>query len=79
MSAALDQPYEELLPTLPHEAVVNGAETGHRCHGERWWTWCFRAEWYTLYRIDAHRNAEVLMDTLGKEFAGILGCDSFSA
>ncbi len=44
-----------------------------------WWTWCFRAELYTLYRIDAHRNAEVLMNTLGEEFDGILGCDYFSA
>jgi transposase len=34
---------------------------------------------YTLYRIDAYRNAEVLMDTLGEEFRGILGCDYFSA
>ncbi len=34
---------------------------------------------YTLYRIDAHRNAEVLMNTLGEEFDGILGCDYFSA
>jgi hypothetical protein len=24
-----------------------------------------------LYRIDAYRNAEVLMDTLGVEFAGL--------
>jgi transposase len=79
VSAALDQPYEELLRALPGEAVVNGDETGHPCAGERWWTWCFRAELYTLYRIDAHRNAEVLMDTLGREFAGILGCDYFSA
>lgn len=79
VSAALAQPYEELLRALPDEAVLNVDETGHRCHGERWWTWCFRAELYTLYRIDAHRNAEVLMDTLSHEFRGILGCDYFSA
>jgi transposase len=59
--------------------VVNVDETGHRCNGERWWTWCFRADLYTLFRIDAHRHAEVLMDTLGKEFQGVLGCDYFSA
>lgn len=79
VSAALDQPFEELLQALPDEEVVNVDETGHPCNGERWWTWCFRAELYTLYRIDAHRHAEVLMDTLGKEFQGILGCDYFSA
>ncbi len=61
---------------LPDEDILNVDETGHRCNKEsRWWTWCFRAELYTLYRIDAHRNAEVLMNTLGEEFDGILGCD----
>ncbi len=79
VSAALAKPYEELLLLLPSEALVNAAETGHPCNGERWWTWCFRAELYTLYPRDAHRSAEVLLDILGKEFQGILGCDSFSA
>ena len=79
VSAALEKPYEELLDLLPQEAVVNVDETGHKDNGKAWWTWCFRAELYTLYRIDAHRNAEVLMDTLGHEFAGVVGCDYFSA
>jgi transposase len=79
VTAALEQPYEELLAALPNEAVVNVDETGHKNNKEKWWTWCFRAELYTLYHIDAYRNAEVLMATLGKEFAGILGCDYFSA
>jgi transposase len=79
VSEALEKPYEELLLLLPDEGIINVDETGHRCNGKRWWTWCFRAELYTLYRIDACRNAEVLMDTLGEEFHGILGCDYFSA
>jgi transposase len=79
VTAALEKPYEELLALLPHEAVLNVDETGHKDNGKKWWTWCFRAELYTVYRIDAHRDAEVLMDTLGVEFAGILGCDYFSA
>jgi transposase len=79
VSAALEKPYEELLALLPDEAFVNVDETGHKDNGRKWWTWCFRAELYTLYRIDAHRHAEVLMDTLGRDFKGILGCDYFSA
>jgi transposase len=79
VTEALDQPYEELLHLLPTEAVLNVDETGHKCNNERWWTWCFRAELYALYHIDAHRSSNVLMDILGKEFAGILGCDYFSA
>jgi transposase len=79
VSAALEGPYEELLLLLPNEPLVNTDETGHKNNKERWWTWCFRAELYTLYHIDAHRSADVLMDILGKEFKGIVGCDYFSA
>jgi transposase len=79
VSAALAGPYEELLLLLPNEPIVNADETGHKSNADLWWTWCFRAELYTLYHIDAHRSADVLMDILGKEFKGILGCDYFSA
>jgi transposase len=79
VTEALAVPYSELLKMLPNEAFVNVDETGHPCNGDNWWTWCFRAELYTLYHIDAYRNAEVMMDTLGVEFAGVLGCDYFSA
>jgi transposase len=79
VSEALEQPYEELLHLLPSEAILNVDETGHKCNGDRWWTWCFRAELYALYHIDAHRSGDVLMNILGEEFAGILGCDYFSA
>jgi transposase len=79
VSAALQQPYAELLDKLPDETIVNADETGHKLNGERWWTWCFRAELVTLYHIDAKRNADVLMAILGKEFDGVLGCACFSA
>jgi transposase len=79
VTEALEQPYEELLHLLPSEAMLNVDETGHKFKGEHWWTWCFRAELYALYHIDAHRSGDVLMNILGKEFAGILGCDYFSA
>jgi transposase len=79
VSEALAKPYEELLLLLPGEAIVNADETGHKDNGDRWWTWCFRAELYTLYHIDAYRSADVLMGILGKEFQGVVGCDYFSA
>jgi transposase len=79
VSEALAKPHEELLALLPNEAALNVDETGHHDNGKLWWTWCFRAELYTLYHIDPHRSADVLMDILGQEFAGVLGCDYFSA
>jgi transposase len=67
------------LLLLPGDAVLNVDETGHKDSGDPWWAWCFRAELYTLYHIDAHRSADVLMDILGEQFKGVIGCDYFSA
>ena len=79
VSEALDGPYQELLDQLPSEPVLNVDETGHKDRKVAMWTWCFRAELYTLYKIDAHRSADVLMEVLGKDFEGVLGCDFFGA
>ncbi len=79
VSASLEEPYEELLLALPREARLNVDETGHRDGGDRLWTWCFRAALYTLFRITPSRGSDVLIDVLGKEFNGLLGCDYFSA
>jgi transposase len=79
VSAALDGPYDELLRMLPAEMVLNIDETGHKCNKELWWTWCLRADLYTIFKIDPHRSADVLMDLLGRDFEGTIGCDYFSA
>jgi transposase len=79
VSQALDAPYQELLDKLPTQSRLNVDETGHRDQGKRWWTWCFRAKLYTLYKIDCRRDGDVLLETLGAEFSGVLGCDYFSA
>jgi transposase len=72
-------PYQELLEQLPAQARLNVDETGHHDQGEQWWTWCFRASLYTLFKIDPTRSGDVLLDVLGEEFNGVLGCDYFSA
>lgn len=79
VSAALEQPYQELLQTLPGEPILNVDETGHKKNGDRMWTWCFRASLYTLFKIDPTRSGDVLIEVLGREFDGVLGCDCFSA
>jgi transposase len=79
VSRALEQPYEELLLDLPEQARLNVDETGHKHSGQRHWTWCFRAGLYTLFKIDPTRRADVLIEVLGAEFDGVLGCDYFSA
>jgi transposase len=79
VSQALDAPYEGLLENLAEQSRLNVDETGHRECGEQWWTWCFRASLYTVFKIDPTRSGEVLLEVLGDEFDGVLGCDYFSA
>jgi transposase len=79
VSTALDGPYQELLDLLAGASRLNVDETGHKDNGTLMWTWCFRAELYTLFKIDPHRSADVLLEVLGREFDGVLGCDCFSA
>jgi len=78
-SDALAQPYQEVEQVLPQQAHLGVDETGHKDSGKRHWTWCFRAELFTLFKIDPSRGSQVLLDTLGDNFNGTLGCDYFSA
>jgi transposase len=79
VSDSLQDPYEELLRLLPQQERLNVDETGHKDNGKRLWTWCFRASLYTLFKISPSRGSDVLVEVLGKEFNGVLGCDYFSA
>lgn len=79
VSQSLESPYSELLNRLPFEERVNVDETGHKENKVKFWTWVFKAEMYVLFKIDKSRGSKVLIDVLGKEFDGVLGCDYFSA
>lgn len=79
ISGSLADPYEELLRLLPDEERLNVDETGHKDSGKRLWTWCFRAATYALFKISPSRGSDVLVEVLGREFNGLLGCDYFSA
>jgi hypothetical protein len=79
VSDALEQPWLELLGRLPREEALNVDETGHKDNGDRFWTWCFRARDYTVFKIADNRASKTLVEVLGEEFAGVMGCDYFSA
>jgi transposase len=76
---ALRPAYNELLKSLPDQRFVNTDETGHKENGKLFWTWIFRAQHFAVFVIDQSRSSQVLIDVLGEEFKGILGCDYFSA
>ena len=79
VSESLAAAYVELFESLPEEPILNIDETGHKDSGGRFWTWCFRAQLYTLFKINKSRGSKVLVEVLGKEFNGVLGCDYFGA
>jgi transposase len=79
VSRSLDRPYAELLDRIPLETVVNVDETGHKENAKRFWTWVFKAELYVLFKIDKSRGSKVLIEVLGEQFQGVIGCDYFSA
>jgi transposase len=78
-ATSVEPAYQDLLRRLPDEDRLNVDETGHKENGKGMWTWCFRAPHFTLFKIDPSRGSEVLVQTLGMEFDGVLGCDYFSA
>jgi transposase len=78
-SVSLKTAYESLADRLPNEPRLNVDETGHKNNKEQMWAWCFRASLFTLFKIDESRGSDVLIQMLGTEFNGILGCDYFSA
>ncbi len=61
-------PYQDLLDRLPDEERLNVDETGHKQNCVRMWTWCFRADLYTLFKIEPTRGTDVLIKMLGTEF-----------
>ena len=77
VSASLRETYEQLRDSLPDAERLNVDETGHPDQGQRLWTWCLRADLYTVFAIDPSRGSDVLLRMLGQEFDGLLGCDYF--
>lgn len=71
--------WQELFASLPEQPRLNIDETGHKENGQALWTWCFRAPLFTLFQISPSRGSEVLVEALGLEFSGVIGCDYFSA
>jgi transposase len=78
-SQAFAPPCAELRDLLPTETRLNIDETGHKDNGQKFWTWCFRAKAYVVFKIDRSRGSDVLLDVLGQNFQGILGADFWGA
>jgi transposase len=76
---AVAAPYTELEKALSTEPVLNGDETGSRTNGDKRWVWVLCSSWFVFFHIASSRGVEVLVQLLGKAYAGILCSDRYSA
>ena len=78
-SSALKSPYEELEEFLKRQRHLYIDETSFKKNGKLQWAWCFVAEFFTFFKIDASRGSKVLYAALGDDFLGSISSDFFSA
>ncbi len=71
--------YEELVEAIRSSAAVHADETGWRVGGLSAWLWVFTGQRITVYTIDERRSHEVVVEVLGRRFAGVLVADCFRA
>ena len=79
MSDSLESVYNELKTILPQQKAAHIDESSLPENGKRLWIWAFETKLFSFYKIDPSRGSQVLIETLGKDFRGIIGCDYFSA
>lgn len=71
--------YQELREQVRHSDVNYMDETSWYVGDPHWTLWVTTAPQYTLYHVDSSHGGPVAEKLLGKEYAGVLVTDCFSA
>lgn len=71
--------YQDLVEAIRKCSVVHSDETGWRIGSLSAWLWVFTSQKITVYTIEQSRSHKVVVNILGKEFAGVLVSDCFLA
>jgi transposase len=71
--------YEQMRQRLPAQSFAHVDETGWKKDGVNYWLWCVAVAGMVFYHIDRHRGGKVVMELLGKRFAGVLISDFLAA
>jgi hypothetical protein len=71
--------YQALLQGLRDSPAVFTDETSWWVGGPGWWLWMFTTPGATVYRVDESRGSQVVKQTLGEDFAGMLVSDCLSS
>lgn len=72
-------PFLELVAGLRSQSAVYVDETGWWMGGPGYWLWTFTTPERTLYRVERSRGKDVVFDTLGAHFAGVLTSDCLAS
>jgi transposase len=74
-----EAPYETLILDLRAAAATFVDETSWYMGGPGWWLWVFTTTTETVYRVEPSRGRDVVTDTLGSGFAGVLVSDCLAS
>ena len=69
----------ELLAGLRTQPAVYVDETSWWMGGTGYWLWTFTTPDRTIYRVEASRGKDVVFDTLGAHFSGVLTSDCLAS
>ena len=78
VSEKLSPHYEQLKIDIKNETAVYGDETSAKRNGVPGWLWGFFSLTIALFIFNAKRGGDIVENTLGKNFKGVLGCDGWS-
>jgi transposase len=79
VSAALEQPVEELKAYIQQQPVVHADETSHKQQGKTQWMWLATTLLVAVFIIRSRRCMDSAKAVLGEKFMGILISDRYSA
>jgi len=79
VAGKVEAEYQALLGGLRNSPAVFADETSWWVGGPGWWLWVFTTPETTVYRVDASRGSQVVKETLGEDFPGMLVSDCLSS
>jgi len=75
----LEPLYAQISQQIRDSAAVFADETSWYVGGPKWWLWIFTTPTATLYRVEPGRGSNIVHDTLGEDFGGMLVSDCLAS
>jgi transposase len=79
LARRLNGDYQQLIQSLQKQPVVYADETSWWVGGPGQWLWVFTSDDQTVFRVENSRGSDVVSQTLGDKFNGILISDCLSS